>query len=117
MKVCLLGLAGGGKKGGKLFRMSSPELSSPESRDFHRFFSDQKTQRVPDYFHSFRNAVAYDIFFQRSAVISLLTALKRKMWCLGDVASVCRLYHQLTGWITSKYFSSVPQFSSFSTCT
>lgn len=122
IKVCLLQLAGNTEDSilGCLSQSSvakNPEISitsfqikktknqTPQTREHSRLFSQFQKYRSLQYF-----------FLALCRIISLLTALKGKMWCLGDLASAYCLYRQLIGWITSKYFSSVPQFPSILTC-
>lgn len=62
-------------------------------------FRPQNPQRAPDYFHSFRNTVAFFIFSSR--VINLLTALKRKNVVLGRL-SFCLLSLPPTNWLANE---------------
>lgn len=105
---------------GKLSKMPFPKLSGPKSRDFYHCFSDWfffKKREHSGLFSQFQKCQWFVMFSSScSAVISLLTALSGKMWCLRDLASVRCLYHQLIGWRTSKYFSSAPQFPSVLSC-
>lgn len=51
----------GWNKSAEILGMSFPKLGSPESRHFHRFFSNKQTNEFQIIF-SFKNAVAYQIF-------------------------------------------------------